>query len=73
MLTDHEQVVADLEAYVLTKNSHGQRDLLTKLAELRSKHRVQESLSAQLLRMAEPLDPEPTEADRVPVGTHGSE
>lgn len=50
-LTDWEAVVADLEAYVLTRNSHGQRDLLAKLADLRSRHRQIEGLPEKALRL----------------------
>lgn len=56
MLIDHEAVVADLEAYFLSRNSHGQRSLLQKLAELRKEHRIKESRAEQMLRTLRDLD-----------------
>lgn len=50
-LVDYEAVVLDLEAEVAAKNSHGQRDLLRKIAELRQEHRVTEGLPERALRL----------------------
>lgn len=78
MLTDFEAVVADLESYIHTKPSHGQRDLLLKLAELRVAHRVPEGrLDGTLRQMGvrvtrEPLlsivDPRPADVGPVRAG-----
>jgi hypothetical protein len=43
-LVDWEAVALDLERHFLSKNSFGQRELLAKLAELRSTHRQPEGL-----------------------------
>lgn len=50
-LIDWEAVVLDLEAHIAGKHSHGQRDLLAKLAELRGQHRQIEGLPEKALRL----------------------
>lgn len=67
-LVDWEAVVLDLEDYIADKNSHGQRDLLAKLAELRSRHRQIEGLAEKALRLygeelIEVLKPRPAGVD----------
>lgn len=67
-LVDWEAVVLDLECYIAAKNSHGQRDLLAKLAELRSEHRQLEGLPEKALRLygdelVDALKPRPTDVD----------
>ncbi len=54
MRVDWEQVVQDLEAHILTRNSHGQRHLLKKLAVLKTQHRVPEGMAEQALRLVGP-------------------
>jgi hypothetical protein len=49
-LIDHEAVMHDFEDYILQENSHGQRFLLKKLAELRAQHRVVEGTPERVLR-----------------------
>lgn len=67
-LVDWEAVALDLEGYVLSRNSHGQRDLLAKLAELKIRHRQVEGLPEKALRLygselAEALDRRPADAE----------
>jgi hypothetical protein len=50
-LVDWEALVLDLEAHVRSKNSHGQRELLDLLADLRSRHRVSEGLPERAGRL----------------------
>lgn len=50
-LVDWEAVVLDFEEYVRTRNSHGQRDLLAVLADLRVRHRQVEGLPVKALRL----------------------
>lgn len=50
-LIDWEAVVLDLEAYIAAKHSHGQRELLARLAELRVQHRQIEGLPEKALRL----------------------
>lgn len=51
MLVDYEAVLADLEAYTHTRTSHGQRDLLHKISELRTLHRVPEGFLDRAFRL----------------------
>jgi hypothetical protein len=53
-LIDWEGVVLELEGHVLSKNTHGQRELLAKLAELRVRHRQIEGLPEKALRLYGP-------------------
>lgn len=67
-LVDWEAVVLDLEAHVRSRNSHGQRDLLATLADLKIRHRQIEGLPEKALRLygpelAEVLDRRPTDAE----------
>lgn len=67
-LVDWEAVALDLEAHVLSKNSHGQRDLLAKIAELKIRHRQIEGLVEKATRLygpelAEALDRRPADAE----------
>ncbi len=65
-LVDWEAVVLDLEAHVMSRNSHGQRDLLRVLTELKIRHRQVEGLPEKALRL---YGPELAEAlDRGPAG-----
>jgi hypothetical protein len=50
-LVDYEAVVLDLEQLIRSKRSHGQRDLLDALADLRSRHRLAEGLAEKALRL----------------------
>lgn len=42
MLIDHERVLLGLKAHIATKRSHGQDELLRKLAELEVESRIPE-------------------------------
>lgn len=46
MIIDYERAWTDLKAQVLSKNSHGQRDLLTQMAQIEIACRVPEELRA---------------------------
>lgn len=52
MVTDWEAVVADLKRQLQTKDSHGRRELLTRLGELEAKHRLDEGLVERALRVS---------------------
>lgn len=71
-LVDWEAVVLDLEDHIQSRSSHGRRDLVDKLAELRSQHRIAEGLVEKCLReyapeLNEALTQKP--AGFVPSGT----
>ena len=51
MLTDHERVLADLKAHLLNKDSHGRRELLTKIGELEAQHQVDEGVLERAFRV----------------------
>lgn len=51
MIIDYERAWTDLKAQVLSKNSHGQRDLLTRMVQIEIDCRVPEELRA--------FDPDP--------------
>lgn len=42
MIVDHERAWVEMKTYLLSKNSHGQRDLLTKMAQIEVDCRVPE-------------------------------
>lgn len=51
MVVDYERVIVALKAHIVSKNSHGKRDLLQKLVELEVQYQVPEG--------AEGIDPTP--------------
>jgi hypothetical protein len=51
VIIDHERAWTELKVHLLSKNSHGQRDLLTRMAQIEIDCRVPEELRA--------FDPEP--------------
>lgn len=76
MLVDHEALLLDLKRHLVTKNSHGQRDLLGLIAHLEVAHAVEEGVPERALRLygadlAEALrrSDEPTTGG--PAGDHG--
>lgn len=42
MIIDHERAWVEMKTYLLSKNSHGQRDLLTRMAKIEVDCRVPE-------------------------------
>jgi hypothetical protein len=53
VIVDHEAVLADLEAFIVSKDgrSFGQRELTDEIQRLRVKHRVPEGLVEKTLRV----------------------
>ena len=64
MVVDYEAVVLALKAYIVTRNSHGKRDLLARLVELEVEYALpegEEGIDPTPLRLArsEPADERP--------------
>lgn len=53
-LVDWEAVVLDFQGHIRSKNSHGQRELTDKLADLIVQHRQVEGLPEKALRLYGP-------------------
>jgi hypothetical protein len=51
MLVDVERVLLDLKRHIAGKSHHGQRELLSAIAQLEVAHRIEESLPERALRL----------------------
>lgn len=78
-LVDYEAIVLDIEEHVRVKDSHGKRELLEKLADLRSEHRIKEGMPQRALRLwstefvevLEQARSQPSSSSPDGVGAHG--
>lgn len=52
MRIDHEAVLGDLKKHLQSKDSHGRRELLTKIGELEAEHGIKEGTTERALRVA---------------------
>lgn len=52
MLADHERVIRDLKIHLQSKDSHGRRELLTKIGELEAQHSIDEGTLERALRVS---------------------